>query len=73
MRWITLVAAVILSLIAQGSWANVVLFQRVTDTIQLGSPTTLGTAATLEARILHTPAFSGGNVNRPGFSGDCWC
>jgi hypothetical protein len=62
MGWIALVAAVMFSFIAQGSWANVVLFQRVTDTIQLSSPTSLGTAATLEARILHTPAYSGGNV-----------
>lgn len=61
MHWTTFVAAVMLSSAAQGSRADVVLFQRVTDTIQLSSPTTLGAAATLEARILFTPAYSNGH------------
>ena len=60
MHWTARVAAVMLSFAAQSSWADVVLFQRLTDTIQLSSPTTLGPAATLEARILLTPAYNGG-------------
>ena len=60
MHWTARGAAVMLSFAAQSSWADVVLFQRLTDTIQLSSPTTLGPAATLEARILLTPAYNGG-------------
>jgi len=56
-----LAAAVMLSFAAQDSWAEVVLFQRLTDTIQLSSPTTLGATATLEARILFTPAHNNGH------------
>ncbi len=54
------VVAAALCFVAQGAWAGVALFQRITDTIQLSSPTTLGTAATMEARILYTPAYNGG-------------
>jgi hypothetical protein len=53
-------AALLLVLVAQGSWAGVALFQRPTDTIRLSSPTTLGTSATLEARILYAPGYKGG-------------
>lgn len=56
------VVALILCLVAQSSWAGVALFQRLTDTIRLSSPTTLGAAATLEARVLFTSANDGGQV-----------
>jgi len=60
MREIARLAAAILYLAAQISWAGAVSFQRLTDTIRLNSPTTLATAATLEARILYTPTYHGG-------------
>jgi hypothetical protein len=60
MHAIARVITLILCLVAQDSWAGVVLFQKLTDTIRLSSPTTLGTAATLEARILFTSTFNGG-------------
>jgi len=62
MHEIARVVALILCLVAQSSWAGVVLFQRLTDAIRLNSPTTLGTAATLEARILFTSTSDGGQV-----------
>lgn len=60
MRKIAQIAAVFLSLVAHDSGAGVVLFQRLTDTIQLSSPANLGTTATLEARILYTSNYNGG-------------
>ena len=60
MHEIARIVALILCLVSQSSWAGVALFQRLTDTIRLNSPTTLGTAATLEARILYTSTYNGG-------------
>ena len=62
MHAIARLIALMFCFVAQSSWAGVALYQRLTDTIRLHSPTTLGTAATLEARILFTSPHDGGQV-----------